>query len=654
MIKKIHLVKKIIVPSIKDGHGKVLKTCTKCRLAKIKCDAIKTRPYSCSNCQKKNLQCQLDLIVKKSNRSNNELLKRLKHDITIIKVQVEEMVLKRGKLMDSLVDDIDVVEEVIPLVENEEIKLETVQDAYFVCEANKSVETFQISIDQAHILIKNYETHFNSFLPIFPDDFFNTINFLTFIKQNELLFWCIMLVSFLNDPLPDSNIKYQHLLHHIQSLVVEKCWLTTPRSVYTISALLILTTWPLPNNNVKTSNNLSIKFISMIKSLTLQFGLHKLQFIHEFSHGTSIDLTQEINLNNLIRERIYKFTSINSNFWLISLGLSNNNYNGFTHDYIINRASIDLGKSQKYEVVEDETGDKQIVDILHRDSNDAETFNNKSNSLEKPNPKSKSVTPEIPNPSDLYINSLLKISIIQSKLNENMNDYITNANGVTLLPNQVNTCQMINLNMFEIILNDLNLNKNPLIQFQIEFSKLQVYIYGFSPHKISINKYKVFVKKILISCLNILYYLEGMTFLNLPVHYKFPLELVATILLRIYKSPILNNVNDYQIIKTKFNKLIALFNQPNWKFMNVKLMTILTKFDSIDNLYIINKSKSIFLINKMKNYLVSSLNYEMIWFIYENEQDNKKDELTDFNLDQFEVNDEVKNFLFRNESIFAH
>lgn len=659
MIKKIDLVKKIIIPSIKDGYGKVLKTCIKCRMAKVKCDAIKTQPYSCSNCQKKNLQCQLDLIIKKSNRSNNELLKKLKHDIMIIKVQVDNMVIKRDKLINSLVDDIDIIEEVIPLIPNQQINLQPVENAYFVCQTNKLIESFQISIDQAYILIKNYENYFNSFLPIFPDDFFNTINFLTFIKENELLFWCIMLVSLLNDPLPNSHIKYQHLSQHIQSLVVEKCWLSTPRSGYTISALLILTTWPLPNNNVKTSNNLSIKYISMIKSLSLQFGLHKLQFIHEFSHGTSIDLTNEINLNNLIRERIYKFTSINSNFWLISLGLSNNNYNGFTHDYIINKASIDIGKPiHKPDTIKhDDEESKSVtkVDILNRDSNDEETFNKsntiKSDSIEKS--KSKSVTPENPNPSDLFINSLLKISIIQSKLNENMNDYISNANGVSLLPNQVNTSQMINLNMFEIILNDLNLDKNPLIQFQIEFSKLQVYIYGLAPHDITIEEYKVFIKKILVSCFNILYYLESMDFLSLPIYYKFPVELVATILLRMYKSPVLNSVKDYEIIKTKFNKLIDLFNEPNWKFMNVKLMTILTKFDFINNSFIISKSNSIFLINKMKNYLVSSLTYEMIWFIYESERDNNHDESSlEANLKHLDVNDEVVKFLIKNESIF--
>ena len=82
-----------------------------------------------------------------------------------------------------------------------------------------------------------------------------------------------------------------------------------------------------------------------MKSLAYQFGLHKLEFIDEFSHKTKMNISREINLNNLIRERIYKFVNVISNYWMINLGVSNNNYNGFTQDYIINKSSnIDFSK----------------------------------------------------------------------------------------------------------------------------------------------------------------------------------------------------------------------------------------------------------------------------------------------------------------------
>ena len=56
-----------------------------------------------------------------------------------------------------------------------------------------------------------------------------------------------------------------------------------------------------------------------MKSLAYQFGLHKLEFIDEFSHKTKMNISREINLNNLIRERIYKFVNVISNYWMINL-----------------------------------------------------------------------------------------------------------------------------------------------------------------------------------------------------------------------------------------------------------------------------------------------------------------------------------------------
>ncbi|KAF6060591.1 hypothetical protein FOB64_006784 [Candida albicans] len=217
-----------------------------------------------------------------------------------------------------------------------------------------------------------------------------------------------MLTSLLNQK--QMYHEYQCLAEHVKYLVVKKCWLNTPRSVYVISSLLILTTWPLPNYKNNIEDNISVKFISTMKSLSYQFGLHKLEFINEFSHKTKMNLSQEINSNNLIRERIYKFVNVVSNYWMINLGISNNNYNGFTQDYIINKASN--------------------IDIYKMDEFDE---------------------------PDQYINCMLKISMIQSKLNENMNNLIGDSNeSILLLPNQANTSKLINFNMFEIIINDLN------------------------------------------------------------------------------------------------------------------------------------------------------------------------------------------------------
>ena len=51
--------------------------------------------------------------------------------------------------------------------------------------------------------------------------------------------------------------------------------------------------------------------------------------------------------------------------------------------------------------------------------------------------------------------------------------------------------------------------------------------------------------------------------------------------------------------------------------MNIKIWKIIEKFNQLDNMFILgNQGNSFFLIDKMKNYLVGSLNYELIWLIY--------------------------------------
>ncbi|KAI5964116.1 SEF2 [Candida pseudojiufengensis] len=479
--------------------------------------------------------------------------------------------------------------------------IQTSEDQKFIISCSKNHKPVIISHQQAQQLFTNYEIHFNKYLPIFPDQFFQSIHLQEFYEENELTFWSIILTSFLNKDSSKSSNDYQVLCEHVKQSVVEKCWFQTPRNLYIIASLLILTTWPLPNNTAKISDNLSIKYISLMKTLSLQFGLHKLKFIDEFSHKTKMNLSQEVNLNNTIRERIYKFINVNSNYWLINLGLSNNNYNGFTQDYIINKSTN--------------------IDI----------YNNKDSEISS---------------IDRYINSLLKISMIQSKLNENMNILIGDNlldDSILMSDVQINASKLINFNMFEIILKDLDtlLLKNQgenesseiknLIKISILYTNLQLFIYSMSKSNITKNEYKVYLEKLINCCFEIITTVENLkdnqSYVKMPIYYKFPMELTLLTLLRLFKSPLVNN-EDLQIIKSKFQKLYnIIFINTNWLFLNSKLHKIIEKFDRIPNQFIIDQydDNEFFIINKMKNYLVSSLVYEMIWLIYEHERKSDKE-----------------------------
>ena len=651
---------KLIIPQPPKG-GRILKTCTRCRRHKTKCDAQDTNPYPCSHCFKRNLDCTLETISKTGGKITSlDVVERLSIQVTDLKEvldniinrrnQMVELLIQRGKLLENFDDDINSTTTSIP----EPPKLDSpkvytpqvaeiqscistpalspevfpskadfespASNSKFITVCNKQFKAVTLTHKQALKHFTNYENNFNHYLPIFPHEFFTSLDLVAFHKENELLFWCIMLTSLLNQK--QMYHEYQCLAEHVKYLVVKKCWLNTPRSVYVISSLLILTTWPLPNYKNNIEDNISVKFISTMKSLSYQFGLHKLEFINEFSHKTKMNLSQEINSNNLIRERIYKFVNVVSNYWMINLGISNNNYNGFTQDYIINKASN--------------------IDIYKMDEFDE---------------------------PDQYINCMLKISMIQSKLNENMNNLIGDSNeSILLLPNQANTSKLINFNMFEIIINDLNKLKlenidsihKDLIDISIYYSKLQLFIYSMSYSEISFTEYQIYLSKLLKVCFQIIELIDSIPNFNLqqmPIFYKFPIELTILTLLRIFKSPVLNTVEDYKIIKNNgFAKLFKLlFKDNNWKFVNIKIWKIIEKFNQLDNMFILgNQGNSFFLIDKMKNYLVGSLNYELIWLIYKNQRNSTQtlgnQQYQEPNLSFY--NPHVIEYLKSNESIF--
>lgn len=259
--------------------------------------------------------------------------------------------------------------------------------------------------------------------------------------------------------------------------------------------------------------------------------------------------------------------------------------------------------------------------------------------------------------------------MIQSKLNENMNNLIGDSNeSILLLPNQANTSKLINFNMFEIIINDLNKLKlenidsihKDLIDISIYYSKLQLFIYSMSYSEISFTEYQIYLSKLLKVCFQIIELIDSIPNFNLqqmPIFYKFPIELTILTLLRIFKSPVLNTVEDYKIIKNNgFAKLFKLlFKDNNWKFVNIKIWKIIEKFNQLDNMFILgNQGNSFFLIDKMKNYLVGSLNYELIWLIYKNQRNStqtlENQQYQEPNLSFY--NPHVIEYLKSNESIF--
>lgn len=601
---------KLIIPSSPILKGaRLLKSCVRCRQHKTKCDALITNPNPCLQCAKRQINCRLDIITKSMGVSGytNETIEKLTQDVRDLKDVLNDLLEKKTKMVELLVQRSQALiggstfqqttsNQITPPIlqiqscvnspeEVREVEWPLVMSSAFTLEAARGMPAFSLSVEEAYEHFTNYEVNFNHFLPIFPDDFFSTINLVKFHEENELLFWSIIITSLLSYPDENASNNYRALCEHVKALVVENCWFKTPRLIYILSALLVLTTWPLPSQDSKIADNLSVKYLLVMKNLLLQFGLHKPEFVNEFSHKTKIDITSEVNLDIAIRERIYKFIHINSNHWMIYLGLATNGDQA-SHDYILNR-------KQKEELMQ-----------------------------------------------DVYINLLLRVSMIQLKMNENFHSLLDDSNEAILhLPHQVATTKDVNVHMYEIILDDLkkalaqkqqdNEVATNLIDISIQLSRIQLYLHSLTQLDVGLSEYKIYVQKMIISCFRFIdlfqkQFSDLRSFSQLPMHFKFPITQVALVLLRLYKSPLLNTVQDYELVKAKFlafyKDVVLKGYSADWRFMNARFFKIVEKFDSLSNLFVLEKAQNgSKIVSRMNKHLILSLQYEMIWMVYENE-----------------------------------
>lgn len=598
MVSMVMQRRNVTVPKAVAKGSRLLKLCARCRESKIRCDAMLTRPRPCTCCAKRSHACVLD--VSAPTRREYDVTERLVNDVGDLHRRLERIVTQKTRLVQQLLahgtrprpprraaatPPVSHIQAVLqspgePRPE-ENIYIDPIPTVCvgntFTIHSDQRSPPWSVSLERARALFDNFNRCFRRHLPVLPESFFRK-DLHAVHRDSDVLFWVIVTTSLLNARDPSD---YFRLVPHVRNLVVVNCWFRTPRCVYSLVALLILTTWPLPNGDaLRIQDNVSVKYISLIKSLALQYGLHKPNFLNEFSKKTSMSMDATEAENMRIRERIYKYVNINSNYWLVFLGLSNPNYNGFQLDYVTAKAAN--------------------VDLFHKAD-----FS----------------------PEDNFINSLLKISLVQLKMNENMGDLIHNPNHVS---------KLIHLNMFEMILDsylapDSPLLHDGLLQLSVEYSKLHLYIYSLSDVDLSLPEYKTVVHKTIVCCKSLLSLFESHfydidNFHQVPIHYRFGIELATLFLLKASSCPLLDSIDQYVEVKHEFARaynILTKNDNSDWSRVHSKLFKIIEKYDACDKLSLLkvkDQQKSFFLINKMTNYLVSSLHYEMIWDIYQTEK----------------------------------
>ncbi|KAG0679882.1 suppressor protein sef1 [Pichia californica] len=180
----------------------------------------------------------------------------------------------------------------------------------------------KLSLEKAKTLHKLFVSNYLPYLPIMVSN-----DPIELYQQSQLLFWTIMLTACLSDPEPNLYNSFASL---IKQLAIETCWIRTPRSTHIVQSLLILGTWPLPNQ--KVLDDCSYRFIGLAKSLSLQLGLHRGKFMTEFSR-TQVALPDAEKW----RSRTWLAVFFCEQFWSSNLGLPPS----LQTDYLLESARID-------------------------------------------------------------------------------------------------------------------------------------------------------------------------------------------------------------------------------------------------------------------------------------------------------------------------
>ncbi|CAH2351263.1 hypothetical protein CLIB1423_03S02322 [[Candida] railenensis] len=643
-------------------YKKVLKSCTRCRQHKTKCDADVRKPLACTHCSRKSFECVFDVIDTPPKRSS-EVVEQLTAEVGELKEKLYDMIESRSKMIQMLLGDqrpspmedlqaedqasegefeyesqsesnYDSEESESELEESEfesdveseggtvetehgdhmmetdskpsplhsdisvsslsyissssckiiatttiQIPSATTAKLHSTCtDTSFKLESTQLSVQDAEKLFEIYRTKFHKFFPVLPNQFLFDLK--QVYNESDLLFWSIVVVSMTESQ--EIEGPSDSLITAVKALVVDKCWYNTPRSVHTLLALSILTTWPIHNDDALSTN-----YLSLMNNLSLQLGLHKSEFIQEFSHKTQVGISKYSSDNNkLIRERLYKYISSQSYYWLTFLGYPQQT----EEDFILDRAH--------YQVTN--------------------------------------------NRNDQYINSLLKLSSIQSKISK---IFESSDHSVTRLYQINKTKRFINIGMFEQILNEFSLHFDSnsadynLLELSIQYTKLQLYLFSFSPLdkfktdlNLSVDEYKQYVYKALQCCYKIVV-IFNKTFAgrksvdSIPIQYRFALELSLLTMMKIYYSPLLGKVEDFKQLKAVFQSGYKWYENRN--FEGEKVVSILkgyeeaykldkscilgidTKSRKNHNKIINNDHNKFFLLKTFKDYFVSTLSHEM-------------------------------------------
>lgn len=479
----------------------------------------------------------------------------------------------------------------------------------------------RLSIDKANEL---HHIFVNKYLRYFPILYSNSATEL--YSQSQLLFWTVMLTACLSDPEPSMYIKLSSL---IKQLAIETCWIHTPRSTHISQALLILCIWPLPNQ--KILDDCSYRFVGLAKSLSYQLGLHRGEFISEFTRTqTSMPDAEKW------RTRTWLGIFFSELCWASILGLPPTSQT----DYLIENARMgqdeeDIDQKEnavshgKHAKVLKET---ELSSHSNRNSNDvvneAKDLNtdgevqedNKRKDVHSEGSKSNNNNFKLPR----SFRRLICLASFQAKLCKVMGSSVVSPDGLMEPRDRASSLAILEREL-ELLDRRLDFQKDTAVQIYHLYVKLMVCCFAFLPDTPTEDQSQYVTEAYLcatkvVTLLTSL--LDSQKLIELPIYVRHSATFAALILFKLQLTPLL--LNKYldsarqsivTIHRLYRNQLSAWATAVENDISRTASVLEKLNFVLITHPAVFVEEEGI--ITRMRSHLTDSLFYDLVWCIHE-------------------------------------
>ncbi|CAL9737675.1 putative transcription factor Sef1p [Monosporozyma servazzii] len=433
-----------------------------------------------------------------------------------------------------------------------------------------------VSLEKATLL---HRTFVDEYLPYLSIMF--TTSVIELYSQSKFLFWTVMLTACLSDPDPTLYIKLSSL---IKQLAIETCWLRTPRSTHISQALIILSIWPLPNQ--KVLDDCSYRFINLAKSLSYQLGLHRGEFIYEFTRNQTL-------MPNAKKWRTRTWLGIffTEICWSTILGLPPTSQN----DYL-----VEMAKSAE------EMDDKDLnQDIMNNIDDDYDN--------------SKPYTFKLPS----RFKKLISLASFQMKSCNVMGSSVISSHGLIEPKDRAGTLAALETEL-EVINKNLNFEADIVVQIYYLYVRLNICCFAFLPQTPMEDQSQYITKAYFYAtkCVTLVSkLLEEKPLISLPIYVRQSITFSGLLLFKLQLNPLIIN-KYFNSARQSIVTVHRLFrNQSSaWAAVENDISRTATMLEKSNMILITHPevfTEGVGIISRIRSHLTGSLFYDFVWCVHE-------------------------------------